>query len=147
MTIWVDADSCPRRVREIVVKAANRRDVRARFVSRQDVGVRSVGAVEAVVSQEEDADEVIAAGVSAGDLVITRDIPLAARLVELDALVLNTRGEVYTRENVRERLSQRDFMYELRSSAAFREPGSRYGAREIAAFANAFDRELEKRLK
>ena len=146
MTIWVDADSCPKRVRDIIMRASNRRGVPARFVSRQDAGVRSAGNVESIVT-EEDADEVIVSRVEAGDIAITRDIPLAARLVECSVVVLNTRGEVYTRENVRERLSERDFMYEFRSAASFSEPGRSYGTREVTAFANAFDRELEKRLK
>jgi hypothetical protein len=94
-----------------------------------------------------DADEVIVSGSTAGDLAVTRDIPLAARLVEQDVVVLNTRGEVYDRGTVRERLSERDFMYEFRSAAAYAEPGKRFGQREVQAFANAFDRELAKRLK
>jgi hypothetical protein len=146
VTIWVDADSCPKRVRDIIIRAAHRRAVPARFVSRQDAGVWSDGRVESIVT-DADADEIIVAQSEAGDLAVTRDIPLAARLVENDVVVLNTRGEVYTAENVRARLSERDFMYELRSSAAYAEPGRRYGAREVQAFANAFDRELEKRLK
>ena len=146
MTIWVDADSCPKRVRDIIIRASDRRGVPARFVSRQDVGVRSAGEVESIVT-DEDADEIIVSRAEEGDIAITRDIPLAARLVERSVVVLNTRGEVYTRENVRERLSERDFMYELRSAASFTEPGKRYGTREVTAFANAFDRELEKRLK
>ena len=146
MTIWVDADSCPKRVRDIIVRASNRRGIPARFVSRQDVGVRSTGPVEALVTAE-DADEVIVSRAAAGDLAVTRDIPLAARLVEQDVRVLNTRGDVFDRSNVRERLSERDFMYELRSAAAFDEPGRRYGKHEVEAFANAFDRELQKRLK
>lgn len=146
MTIWVDADSCPKRVRDIIIRAAHRRALSARFVSRQEVGVRSEGRVESIVSNE-DADEIIVARSAPGDIAVTRDIPLAARLVDTGLVVLNTRGEVYTAENVRARLSQRDAMYELRSAAAYSEPGRRYGAREVQAFANAFDRELEKRLK
>lgn len=146
MTIWVDADSCPKRVRDIVIRAADKRSVRARFVSKQDAGVETAGNVESVVT-EDDPDEIIVSGAEAGDLVVTRDIPLAARLVEQDVIVLNTRGEVYDRENVRERLSERDFMFEFRSSAAFSEPGRKHGAKEVGAFANAFDRELSKRLK
>jgi uncharacterized protein YaiI (UPF0178 family) len=146
VTIWVDADSCPKRVRDIIIRAANRREVPARFVSRQEVGIRTAGPVEAIVTKD-DADEVIVSEAAAGDIAITRDIPLAARLAEQDVLVINTRGDIFDRSTVRERLSERDFMYELRSAAAYEEPGRRYGKREVAAFANAFDRELEKRLK
>jgi hypothetical protein len=142
----VDADSCPKQVRDIIIRAANRRSVPARFVSRQDAGVRSAGPVVAEIS-DADADEVIVAGAVPGDLAVTRDIPLAARLVEQDVIVLNTRGEVYDRGTVRERLSERNFMYEFRSASAYSEPGKQYGQREVQAFANAFDRELTKRLK
>ncbi|MFO8065196.1 MAG: YaiI/YqxD family protein [Spirochaetota bacterium] len=146
MTIWVDADSCPKRVRDIVIRAANKRAVRARFVSKQDAGVSTAGEVESIVT-DGDPDEIIVSEAEAGDLVVTRDIPLAARLVEQEVGVLNTRGDVYDHDNVRERLSERDFMFEFRSSAAFSEPGRRHGAKEVAKFANAFDRELAKRLK
>ena len=146
MTVWVDADSCPKRVRDIVIRAAEKRSVLARFISKQNAGVETGGNVESLVT-EDDPDEIIVSRAEVGDLVVTRDIPLAARLVEQDVVVLNTRGQVYDRENVRERLSERDFMLELRSSAAFSEPGRKHGGREVGAFANAFDRELSKRLK
>ena len=78
--------------------------------------------------------------------MITRDIVLAARLVERGALVLNDSGERYDAENVRERRSLRDFSYELRA-AGITTPGPRqYGRRQIAAFANRFDREIVKSL-
>ncbi|MFP3960226.1 MAG: DUF188 domain-containing protein [Spirochaetaceae bacterium] len=144
MTIWVDADSCPRRIREIVARRANRSRIPARFVSGQDVGVRSAGQVRSIVT-EGDADETIVSDSASGDLAVTRDIPLAARLVEKGVVVLNTRGDVYTAENVRERLSERDFAYELRSAAAVSDAARQHGRKEVKAFADAFDRELQKR--
>jgi hypothetical protein len=100
-----------------------------------------------VSSGEGSADQYILAHVEPADIAITRDIPLAAELVERGVIVLNDRGNVYTGENVRERLSIRDFMAELRGGGVYESSGRTYSSREVRAFANAFDRELTRRLR
>lgn len=93
------------------------------------------------------ADAFIKEQVGSGDLVITRDIPLAAELVELGPVVINDRGDLYTRENVRERLSIRNFMKELRDAGLYENPTGMFGRKEVKAFAATFDRiltQLEK---
>lgn len=149
MRIWVDADSCPRPVREIVARAALRRGIETLFVANRALPEepRPPVAHRRVEKGEGEADAHILAHAAAGDLGVTRDIPLASALVEKGLVVLNDRGELYTAENVNERLSVRDFMYELRSNGLMPERNRRYGAREAKAFADAFDRELAKALK
>jgi uncharacterized protein YaiI (UPF0178 family) len=93
------------------------------------------------------ADAYIKEQVGPQDLVITRDIPLAAELVELGLVVVNDRGDLYTRENVRERLSLRNFMKELREVGLYESPLKEFGKKEVKAFAATFDRiltQLEK---
>jgi uncharacterized protein YaiI (UPF0178 family) len=79
-----------------------------------------------------------------GDLVITRDIPLASRLVAASILVIDDRGQIYTRENIRERLSLRDFMVGLAESGLGMERIAAYGKKELKAFADGLDRVLVK---
>jgi uncharacterized protein YaiI (UPF0178 family) len=85
--------------------------------------------------------------VEQGDLVLTRDIPLASKLVEASVMVMDDRGRAYTRENIRERLSLRDFMVGLAENGLGIERISGYGKRELKAFADGFDRILTKLLR
>jgi len=149
MTIWVDADSCPKRIRDIVVRAAVKNDVPAFFVANRPISLPRKAPVSMVEVEagEGSADRYIVEHAAKGDMVITRDIPLAADLVERSVVVLNDRGDIYTEENVRERLSIRDFMYELRNQGQFAERTRSFGEKEITAFSNAFDRTLQKLLK
>ncbi len=116
--IWVDADACPKTVKEILFRAAKRLELQVTLVANQPVPVPKSKYVNAIqVPQGFDvADNYIVQHSNAGDLVITADIPLAAELVEKGCQAINPRGQLYTAENVRERLNMRDFMEELRSS-------------------------------
>ena len=149
MTIWVDADSCPVRIREIVARAAFKRKLRACFVANRTIPLPRLSCVslEIVPPGDDGADERIVEAVEPGDFIITRDIPLAARLVEAGYNVLNDRGELYTKENIRERLSIRNFMKDLRASGLYESPAGGFGDREVKAFSAAFDRELTRLLK
>ncbi|MFW5994471.1 MAG: DUF188 domain-containing protein [Spirochaetia bacterium] len=145
MTIWVDADSCPRRIREIVVRAARRTRSRATFVANRKMPeINGRGIRMQVV---EDADAAILEQVAAEDLAITRDIPLAEALVERGVLVLNDRGTVYTTENIGERRSWRDFMAGLRERGTFVPEQDRFGNSDVQAFAAAFDAALARKLR
>jgi len=146
LRIWVDADSCPRSVREVIQRASSRTGVEAVFVANRDVpGIDWPQTKFVKVDGSEGAaDDHIFDHSTPHDLVVTRDIPLARRLVERGNTVLNDRGDVFTSENVRERLSLRNFMYHLRSSG-LTSPGERsFGAKEVQSFANSFDRELTR---
>lgn len=148
MKIWVDADSCPRPVREIIVRAAERTGVEALFVANRPVPGIEEGAGLVVVGKDEGAaDDYIFDHSTVGDLVVTRDIPLAKRLVDRGTTVVNDRGDLFTAENVGERLSVRNFMYQLRSSGLLIPTERSFGAKETQAFANAFDRELTRLLR
>lgn len=149
-TIWVDADAAPRDVKEIVYRAAKRLEIPAVLVANHRLStpannpwVRTV-----LVRHGPDvADHYIAERASPGDLAITADIPLAAVLVDDGLHVLDPRGEQYTEENVRERLSIRDFMDSLRTTGVETGGPSAYSDADKRSFANALDRTLTSKLK
>ena len=144
MAIWVDADACPRVIREILFRAAVRREIPLTLVANHLVPVpRSPWITSRQVGQGFDvADDVIAQQVASGDLVITSDIPLAAEVIEKGAVVISPRGERFTPENVRQKLNMRDFMETMRSSGVVTGGPAAPGEREKQAFANALDRYL-----
>jgi len=148
-TIWVDADSCPLRVRDIIGRAADRTGVTAVFVANRKIPLPPSTHVRMVVVEavEGSADAYIVAHATRGDLAVTRDIPHAADLVERGVVALNDRGTIYTAENIRERLSVRDFMHDLRASGVDAPERSRFGPKEIALFAQSFDKTLSARLR
>ncbi len=149
MTIWVDADSCPVRVREIICKASLRLSVTAVFVANRLIPVASHELINFVVTSgdEQSADNYIIEHSKKGDLVITRDIPLAVALVELGIAVINDRGVLFTPDNVRERLSMRDFMYEVRSNGLMTDKMGAFNKKDLQNFSNTFDSVLTKLLK
>ena len=142
--IWVDADACPRAIREILFRAAVRREIPLTLVANHLLPVpKSPWITSRQVEQGFDvADDAIARQVSRGDLVITSDIPLAAEVIEKGAVVISPRGERLTPENVRQKLNMRDFMETMRSSGVVTGGPPALGDREKQAFANALDRYL-----
>lgn len=118
MTIWVDADSCPRVIKEILFRAAERALLPLTLVANRVLQVPRSPWIRMVQVPGgfDAADSHILAAVAADDLVITADIPLAAAVVEKEAQALNPRGELYTRDNVQGLLELRNFMDTLRSS-------------------------------
>ncbi len=146
MTVWVDADACPKAIREILCRAAQRVAVPLVFVANHAIPVPASPLIRCVqVAQGFDvADNFIAQEAAADDLVITSDIPLAAEVIERGAQVITARGERYTKENVRQRLNMRDFMDTMRSSGEVGGGPPALGPRDKQAFANALDRYLAK---
>lgn len=147
MNIWVDADACPNVIKEILFRAAHRRGIPLTLVANQPVRVpRSphICAVQ-VASGFDEADGWIVEQVQSGDLVITADIPLASACIDKGAAALNPRGELYTTDNVRQRLVMRDLMDELRGTGmdvgGGPPPLSQQDRRE---FANQLDRLLTR---
>jgi hypothetical protein len=146
MKIWVDADACPGVIKEILFRAAQRTGVAVTLVANQAVRIppsRHIKMIQ-VASGFDVADNEIVKRVNPGDLVITGDIPLAAEVIEKGGNALNPRGEMYTSDNIKNRLTMRDFMDTLRSSGIDTggPPALNQGDRK--AFANQLDRFLSK---
>lgn len=143
MKIWIDADACPREVKEIVYRASTRLGLPVCLVANSRLnapqGHRLVSVVQ-VPKGPDVADEHIVEQVSPEDLVVTADIPLAALIVERGAVALDPRGELYTAANVGERLSIRDFMCGMRDAGLIEGGGPKpYGPRDKQRFAGSFD--------
>lgn len=143
-TIWVDADACPKAVKEILYRAADRVGVTVILVANQSLDVPGSPHIHSVqVPMGFDvADNHIAQSAGLGDLVITADIPLAAEVVAKGCMAINPRGELYTEENIRERLNMRDFMATLRSSGVETGGPPPFGQSDRQSFANQLDRFL-----
>ena len=144
--IWVDADSCPSVIKEILYRVAERMPVMVTLVANQALQVpRSLYIRTIQVPSGFDvADNHIVGKSKPGDLVITADIPLAAELIPRGCMVLNPRGELYSEENVRERLNMRDFLDTLRSSGVTTGGPAPFSQADRMAFANQLDRLLAR---
>ena len=149
MKIWVDADACPSVIKDILFKAATRTGVQMTLVANHFMRIphsRLISFLK-VNAGLDVADNEIVKNLSMGDLVITSDIPLAAEVVEKGGLALNPRGELYTNENIRDRLSMRDFMDSLRGSGIDTGGPPALNSKDRQSFANQLDRLLTMSLK
>lgn len=144
MTFWIDGDSCPRPVRELLIRTALRLGWALKVVANRPLVLAHPGEMILAENREGAADEIVLSQAVPGDVVITRDIPFAARLVDKGILTLNDRGDVFTPDFVRERLSVRNFSLDLRMAGVYQPGKSQYGQKEYQAFARTLDRELVK---
>jgi uncharacterized protein YaiI (UPF0178 family) len=146
MNIWVDADACPAVVKDILYRAAERARVSLTLVANKPLRTPPSPFIRSLqVPRGFDvADNEIARRVEPGDLVVTADIPLAAQVIERGGHALDPRGELFSPETIRERLTMRDFMDELRASGAQTggPPPLAHGDRQ--RFANQLDRLLAR---
>ncbi|HEY9772760.1 MAG TPA: YaiI/YqxD family protein [Planktothrix sp.] len=146
LQIWVDADACPAPVRDIVVRAAAKRAILATFVANKPLQLPQSPYITSIqVSLGPDVvDEYIVEHAAAADLVVTQDIPLAARLVQREIVVITPRGDLYTLNNINEALAQRDLMQGLRDTGTVMTSQRAYDDRLKRQFANHFDAELNR---
>ena len=142
MHIWVDADACPLPIKEILFRAAERVQLPLTLVANRPLRTPPSPFIRAIqVGRGFDiADRWIAEALHVGDLVITADIPLAADVIERGGHALNPRGELYTRDNIREQLAMRNLMDELRSAGVNTAGPSQFNQADRQAFANQLDR-------
>ena len=149
MHIFVDADSCPREGREMVLRFSARLGIKTIFAANRLIpGLpKDTAHMELCPQGEGAADDRIVALARPGDLVLTRDLPLAERLVEQGIAVLDDRGQVFTKENIKERRSLRDFTVGLAENGYDYERTASYGRKELSSLANSLDRELTKLIK
>lgn len=146
MKIWVDADACPAVIKDILFRAARRTGIPLTLVANQALATPPDKHITSLqVSAGFDvADNEIVRRVEAGDLVITADIPLAAEVIDKDALALSPRGELFTANNIRGRLNMRDFLDTMRSSGVQTGGPPPMNQQDRQAFANHLDSLLAK---
>jgi len=149
MKIWIDADACPRVIKDMVYRASERLKVPVCLVANNDLSKAHTKLVTSVRVKNgfDVADDYIAEHAEACDLVITADIPLAARIVEKGGVALDPRGELYTEENVGERLSMRNLMQELRADGLVQGGPGQFSLTDRQRFASSMDRLLTKMVR
>jgi uncharacterized protein YaiI (UPF0178 family) len=149
MTIWVDADACPRVIRDILFRAAERTRTPTTLVANQAIDVPRSGVIRMlqVAPGFDVADNEIARRAQAGDLVITADIPLAAEVMGNKAEALSPRGEAFSPDTIRQRLNMRDFLDTMRASGINSGGPPPLSASDRQSFANALDRYLARQPK
>ncbi|RUO38921.1 YaiI/YqxD family protein [Aliidiomarina taiwanensis] len=149
MKIYVDADACPGVIRDILCRVAKRQQLMVCFVANRLLQLPPSAFIQSirVVDGFDEADNEIVRLCQPGDLIISADIPLAAEAIDKGALVLSPRGELFTPENIRQRLNMRDFMDTLRSSGIQHGGPPPLGQKERKDFADNLDRILAKRIK
>ncbi len=149
MKMWVDADACPRDAKDIVFRTAMRLKVHTILVANSPLQTpRSEWiAVEVVAKGLDIADDYIADHVVDGDLVITSDIPLAARVVDRGAAGIDPRGQLFTEDNVKEKLATRNLMTSLRDGGMIGGGPPPYKPKDKSKFASSLDQLVTRLMK
>jgi len=149
MHIYVDADACPKVIKEVLYKAVERVKVNMTLVADQYMRIPQSQYIKSlkVPSGIDSADDKIVELTEPGDLVITADIPLADQIVSKGAFAVNPRGELYTEQNIKERLAVRDMMAEMRSTGLEFGGPPAFNQKDKQNFANQLDRFLTKHVK
>lgn len=149
MTLWIDADACPRPVRDIMLRAARRRQLSLILVANSALGLPAAPGVQQIVvpGGADVADLYIIEHSEPGDLVVTADIPLADGLVRRGVTAINPRGEIYDQGSIGERLAVRNLMDELRGAGLAGGGGpAPFSDKDKQSFANALDKLLAQGL-
>jgi len=149
MRIWVDADACPKVIKEILFRAADRVRIPLTLVANRQLCHPESEYIDAVhvAAGADVADAWIIEHAEPGDLAVTADIPLAAGMIEKGGFALNPRGELYTSDNVRRALSMRNFMDDLRGDGVITGGPAAFSHADRQVFANQLDRFLTRHLK
>ena len=146
MNIWVDADACPVAIKEILFRAAERKNVMTTFVANHSFRIPPSRFIKRIQEEKgfDVADNLLAQRVCEGDLVITQDIPLADEVITKQATALTPRGELLTKSNIKSRLNMRDFFDTLRASGVETGGPSALSNADKKCFADELDRALAK---
>ncbi len=143
MTIWIDADSCPAKVRDFVVNYGNSYSIPVHFVANKPIPSNSTGFTMIVCEQKKDAaDDCIVDSTQEADLVITRDILLAERLVKKGIRVINDRGFYFTVDNIQKKVEDRLMDLQL-SDLGYGGAKNGYSHKHFEAFAKCFETQMQ----
>lgn len=149
MHVFVDADSFPSNLREILFRAAERLKIPLIMTANTCIKIpksKYISNIQ-VKSEPDAADDYIVGKLTKGDLVITGDIPLAYRVVKKGGFAINPRGELYDESNVKQKLAIRDLMDELRNTGLVTGGTTAFRQKDKQAFANQLNKFLEKRCR
>jgi uncharacterized protein YaiI (UPF0178 family) len=142
MKIWIDADACPKVIKEIIFRATIRQKIPLYLVANSYQTIPHSEWIRLIIVEKgsDKADQYIVEHVNPNELVITADIPLASLIVEKGAIGINPRGEIYTEENIGEILSMRDFMQNLRNEGSVTGGPATFSTKESHAFSNSLNK-------
>lgn len=149
MQIWIDADSCPSLVRNHTIKIAAKDNVKVFLVANKEIPCSKEYPYSMIIcnTEKDAADNYIYDNANINDLVITRDIVFADRLVDKQITTINDRGTIFTKENVKELLSSRNFDLQLANCGLVKHYNEGYDKKKFAAFANSFDKVYHQLLR
>ncbi len=146
MTLWVDADACPGTIKELIIRAARRLKIPTVFVANKYISIPESSTISSrrIGADPEAVDMHIVENAQTGDVVVTQDIPLASALVPRGITVISTRGELFTRDTIGERLSIRNFMQDLRDAGGITPGPKEFGQKDRQRFADTLDGVLSR---
>ncbi|MEM1067367.1 MAG: YaiI/YqxD family protein [Planctomycetota bacterium] len=149
LKLWVDADACPIAIKEILFRVAERRRIETTLVANQSIAIPRSDFIRRVTVRDgaDIADNAIVEMMRPGDVVITGDIPLAARVVDKDGFAISPRGELYDDKSVRDRLATRNLMEQFRSAGIETSGPKPIDQKDIQKFSNQLDRLLTRLMK
>lgn len=145
-SIWIDADACPKAVKEVIFKAAKRTKIECFVVANQFMSLPANPLVKRIVVEQgfDKADNVIEESVVSGDIVVTADLPLAEACLNKKASVISPRGELFSLNTIKQKLALRDFNEVMRGSGLHSKGMKPLSAKDVTQFANQLDRSLAK---
>lgn len=149
MMIWLDGDACPKQIKDVLCRAATRTEIVLMIVANHFFSTPSSPFIkkQLVGSGFDVADNYIVDHIQVGDLLITADIPLADAAISKGGTVINPRGELYTAQNIKQHLAQRNMNESLRSTGMLSGGPAKLGAKQTQQFSNNLDRFLAKQKK
>ncbi|MBA63227.1 MAG: DUF188 domain-containing protein [Planctomycetaceae bacterium] len=144
--IWIDADACPNQIKELIFNTSRKRQIPVTVVANQTIRAPDSEFISVLTVPDgaDKADDCIVDQIKENDLVITGDIPLAARAIEKNCAAIGVRGELYDESSIGSRLATRNLMQHLRSGGMETKGPKPFGPRDLKAFANQLDRILTK---
>jgi uncharacterized protein YaiI (UPF0178 family) len=149
MTLFIDGDAFPNLLKPIVTKAIERLKIKTYVIANKKIKVGKSQHIEYLIVEQgaDEADHLIVEMAKEGDLVITADIPLADRVISKDAHAIDHRGELYSVENIKQYLTMRNFMQEMRDAGEITGGPKAFGEKDAREFANQFNAFLGKRFR
>ena len=147
MRLFIDADACPKPIKEILFKAAIRTNTELILVANQYIPIPSSALIRIIQVAKifDEADNKIVEMIEANDIVVTADIPLASNVIDKDAIALNPRGRLYTKDSIKHQLAMRNLMEQLRNDQLISGGPKSFSKDDTQAFANQLDKLLAKR--
>ena len=149
MKLFIDGDAFPNLLKPIVLRSIQRLHIPTTIIANKRVSIGDAKEIEYIIVDQgaDEADHQIVARCQSGDLVITADIPLADRVISKDAHAIDHRGELYTKENIKQYLAIRNLMESIRESGEMTRGPKAFDSKDAHAFANQFNAFLSKHFK